>query len=241
MQDRTIDHEFWPLLCAHGIVPTVPRPARVDRLLKQHTGEEFDSRGQVNLGGSPCLVLRTDPAASKPYLVDELWIDPAKDSAIVRQVYFAGTNPWFRFDTVHRKSSQGWIPASWTFAATTDHLVEVSQYTVESMEVDPPVADADFILPIEPGWIVLVHTYPVAGQGLDPNKPASGMFRVDSTGKWVPLDEATGYTTGEGEQLPPESPNRRWIWWGGAALGGIVALATGVVLYRRRMRRFTIS
>lgn len=43
LHNRDIDHEFWPLLCAHGIVPTVPRPARLDRLLKQHTAEEFES------------------------------------------------------------------------------------------------------------------------------------------------------------------------------------------------------
>lgn len=193
----------------------------------------------VNKANNHLLVLRTDPAASVPYLVDEFWVDPGRESAILRHVYFSGKNPWFRFDTVYRKSSRGWMPASWTFAHTSSHLVEVARYTVESMEVDPTVANADFVLPIDPGRIVLVHTYPVAGQGLDPNKPASGMFRVDSTGKWVPLDEATGFTTGEGEQLPPESPNRRWMWWGGAALGGIVALATGVILYRRRKRRIT--
>jgi hypothetical protein len=236
----TLDNELLPLLCAHGIVPTVNKPPRLDRLPKRHTAEEFDSRGDVNHAGSRCLLLRTDPAASQPSLVDEFWIDPAKESAVVRHVYFSGKNPFFRFDTVYQNSTHGWVPASWTFAFTAGHLVEVSRFTVESVEIDPVVMDADFALPIPAGSIVIVQTYPEAGKGLDPNKPASGTFRVDPAGKWLPLEEETGFTTGDGVQLAPESPNRRWLWWGSAALVGAF-VATVVGLYRRRMRRITKS
>jgi hypothetical protein len=241
LRNTQFENELWPLLCAHGIVPTVNKPPRADRLPTRHTAEEFESRGEVNRAGVRCLILRTDPLASTPFLVDEFWIDPARESAIVRQVYFAGKNPWLRFDTVFQKSKDGWLPTSWTFAHTASHLVEVSRFTVESMEVDPPVTNADFVLPIPPGSIVGVQTFPEEGIGLDPHKPANGIFRVDSSGKWIPLGEETGFTTGDGRVLPPESPSRRWLWWSGAALIGLVTVATIVVLYRRRIRRITKS
>ncbi len=239
LPQSTIQSELWPLLCVHGIVPTVNKPARMDQLPTRHTAEEFDSRGEVNQAGSRCLVLRTDPVASTPFLVDEFWIDPAKESAIIRQVYWGGKTPWFRFDMAYQKSKDGWMLASWTWAHTSERLVEVSRFTVESMEIDPAITDADFILPIAPGSIVSVSNYPVPGQGLDPNKPATGKFRVDSAGKWIPLDEATGFTTGDGLQLAPESANRHWLWWGGGVLAGVVGIATVVVRYRRRNRRIS--
>lgn len=230
-----LENEIWPLLCAHGIVPTVNKPARPDRLPSRHTIEEFESRGEVNHAGIRCLLFKTDPVASIPLLTDEFWVDPARESAIIRQVYWSGKNPWLRFDTNFQKSKDGWLPTSWTYA----HSAEVSRLSVERIDLDPAITDADFVLPTPPGSIVSVQTFPEAGQGLDPNKPSNGTFRVDSAGKWISLDKAKGFTTGEGQQLPPASPDRRWLWWGGFALLGVVGISTVVVRYRRRNRQFS--
>ncbi len=80
MERIQIETDIWPVLFAHGLVPTENKPSRPDRLLAKHTADEFEYRGEVSHQGSHCIVLRTDPVASTPFLVDELDIDPGKES-----------------------------------------------------------------------------------------------------------------------------------------------------------------
>lgn len=234
-----IDHYVWPVLFAHGVVPTVNKPARPDRLPVEHTADEFELRGEIRHAGNGCIVLRTDPAASTPFLVDEFWIDPAKDSAIARHTYFAGKNPWFQFDITYQNSERGWMPLSWIFAHSKGNkLIEVVHFTVEQLEANPTVTNDDFVLPISPGSIVQTQNFPEPGKGLDPLKPANGSFRVAADGKWITLEES-GFTTAEGMPLPPEPRNQRWVWWTYASLIGIAGFAIAVLFYRLRMRRLT--
>jgi hypothetical protein len=236
----TLDSNIWPVLFAHGVIPTVNKPPRPDQLPAQHAAEEFEYRGEVRHNGSTCILLRTDPVASIPYLVDEFWIDPTKESAIARYTYFNGTNPWYRFDITYQKSENQWLPNSWIFAHSIgNELFEVTHFTVDQLELNPAVTDADFTLPISPGSIVLTQNFPETGKGLDPFKPANGLFRVAANGKWITLEES-GFTTAEGLQLPPESRSFMWVWIV-TALIGVAVIATTVFLYLRRMRRLTSS
>jgi hypothetical protein len=223
-----LDSNIWPLLFAHGVVPTVNKPARPDRMPDQHTSEDFDYRGKVGHAGSQCYILKSHPVASTPFLVDEFLIDPDKTSAIVRHVYFAGKNPWFRFDVAYEQSESSWLPKSWTFAhSQANKLVEVTRFTVERLETNPPVTDADFVLPIPPGSIVKVQNYPQPGLGFDPSKPANGLFRVDEDGKWSVLEE-TGFERKEARvSLPRRPQNRRWTLWAGVGFALIgIAIVT---------------
>jgi hypothetical protein len=230
---------IWPVLFAHGVVPTVNKSARPDQLPTNHTTEEFEFRGDVRYKENMCIVLRTDPVASTPAVVDEFWIDPIKESGIVRYVYFSGgNNPWYRMDITYQKSENGWLPSSWVYTHSKGNkLVEIAHFTVERLEVNPTVTDGDFTLPIPPGSIVLTQNFPELGKGLDPFKPASGLSRVDVNGKWVTLEEA-GFTTAEGFPLPPESRRLRWVW-ATIIFFGMVGIVTATILYRRWRRRFT--
>jgi hypothetical protein len=231
-----LESELWPLLCAHGIVPTVNQPARLDRLQRRHSPDEFQVRGRVQHLERDCLVVRTNPAATSPALTDEFWIDTRKESAISRHIYFNGTNPWKRLDTLFQEVAGAWLPKSWVHSHTVDgQLIEVTRLTVENLRTNPPVADSDFTLPIPSGSIVTIITYPEAGLGLDMNTPANGSFRVNPDGKWVLLSE-TGFTTADGQQLPPESRELRRPWMAAFACLGVAVLATAVWCWRTTRR-----
>lgn len=240
MQAVHLEADLWPVLFAHGIVPTVNKPSRPDRMLIGHHADEFEYRGEVSHQGSRCFILRTDPAASTPFLVDELFIDPGKESAVIRYVNWAGKCPWYRVDVTYEEKKRGWLPRSWTVAHTQgSDVVYVTRARVDNLEVNPTVTDDDFNLPIPPKSIVVTSAYPEAGSGLDPFRPATKRSQVDERGKTTTVEE-TGFTTAEGVQLPPEPAFPRWLWIVAASIG-LVGLLLAVFFYRRRIRRSPVG
>lgn len=222
-----LSSSYWPLLAAHGFVPTVHCRPQPDRLPEGHDPDDIQSVGQGVLNGRKYTILRTEPDRVD---FDELWIDPDRGSAIVRQIYFSHkTNPWYRFDTDFQEVGGGWLPRKWTLAKSMNHQVwEVEKLEVENVEANPAVTDADFTIPITPGMIVQEHTYPPRGKGLDPARPGIRSTRVKKDGQTETLEE-TGFTTSDGVQLPPE--DRRSRWWFALGVG---VLGLGYVGYRFR-------
>lgn len=223
-----IQTSYWPLLAAHGFVPTVHRRPYPDRLPEGHDPDDFEVIGQGLTGGRKCVILRTEPDGTDR---DEFWIDPDRGSAIVRQVYFSHkTNPWHRFDIEYQAVAGGWLPKRWTLANSMDHKVwEVEKVEVGSVEVNPTVTDEDFTIPITPGMVVQEVNYPPRGKGLDPARPATRVTRAKKDGQTETLEDR-GFTTTDGVQLPPEDTRLRWWWF---VLGGGV-LGVGYARYRFR-------
>jgi hypothetical protein len=219
---------YWPVLTAHGFVPTVHHPPHADRLPEGHDPDDFEVAGSGVISGRKCTILRTDPMGS---LRDEYWVDLDRGGAIVRQVYFNDKmNPWYRFDTEYQEVGGGWLPRRWTLAKSMNHQVwEVEKVEVESVEVNPAITDEDFTIPITPGMVVQEVTYPSRGSGLDPSRPATRSTRVKKDGQSEMIEER-GFTTTEGIELPPEGKRFRWWWF---ALG-VGVLGLGYVGYRFR-------
>jgi hypothetical protein len=218
---------YWPVLFAHGIVPTMHHPAYAERLPTSFDPEDFVSLGRRPLGGGVYTVIRTEPLPAASPMLDEYWVDVAKQGAIRRYVYLTNGQPWFRLDIDWRETPAGWWPAKWTYTFTLDgkKVNRVAKLAVESYEYDPPVSDADFTLPAEPGMreVIVAEATP-PGSGLNPSYPARRVYRITESGEWVET-EARGPTTLDGIQLPP---NRGWGWWpwaGGAAAAAVVGVA----------------
>ena len=224
--------EVWPIFFAHGIVPTVHSPLRVDKWPLSHDPEDFDLAGRQMLRSQNCLIVRTDPVAGSGSLSDEFWTDPRQKSAILRSVYFTGTEPWSRLDIFWKDTPQGWWVDHWTKTWTTAGRVQrIIRLRIDSFEANPTISEADFTLPAEPGMKVTVGEYPPQGKGFDPSKGAIKTFRISHSGSWDEVS-ATGFTTTNGKELPPEG-RRRWIAW---TLGGAVAVGA-LLFYVQRRRR----
>lgn len=237
LHQQTLEAYLWPVFAAHGMVPTVNGTLRPDRLPVHHELEEFELRGTIEHLGRSCVILRTEPINAHPSLADEFWVDPAREGAIARHVYFGGKNPWIRIETNHQETMHGWLPKSWTCTWTPGGLVaKIQRLTVESIEYDPRVSAGDFTLPIKPGMIVETHSYPALGSGLDPTKPSTATFRVDPSGEWAEL-HSKGFTTTEGVQLPYKRPRKAWWWIAGLITGAALMLAGAAWLWRRRRAR----
>lgn len=213
--------EMWPIFMAHGIVPTVHSPLMVDKWPLIHDSDDFDVAGLQLLRGQNCLIVRTDHSPGSSPISDEFWINPNQKSAIHRQVYFSGANPWYVIDIFWKKTDFGWWVDRWSDTWSLNGRVQrVSRFGVESFEANPAVSDSDFKLPAEPGMKVMVSEGPPLGKGLDPFKVAITKYVISPSGTWEEIS-ATGFTTREGKELPPES-RRGWIAW---TIGGALAIA----------------
>lgn len=231
---EVVESDLWPVFMAHGVVPTVDSPLRVDRLLVAHEAEDFVVRGTVSHTGRQCVSLGTNPTGSTPNLSDEFWVDTGRQSAIVRHVYFQGKKPLFRLDVEHAETPHGWLPKKWTHTTTMGgKVMTIVRWTVDSVEANPILREEDFTIPLKPGMIVTTNDYPASGKGLDTARPAKGKYRVGAGGELESMEPQTGFTTTTGIQLPPERGPWRWLWWGiGAVCVLVVVLLIGVRLRR---------
>ncbi|MBX9584588.1 MAG: hypothetical protein K2X87_30165, partial [Gemmataceae bacterium] len=231
---RVYDY-YWPVLFAHGVVPTVHAPLYAERLPTAFDPEDFVSVGRRPLGATTYQVIRTEPLAAASPLLDEYWVDTAKQGAIRRYVSLTGEQPWLRLDIDWRETPAGWWPAKWTHTLTVDGRTvnRVAKLAVESYEYDPPVPDADFTLPVEPGMreVIVAEATPEGAQ-FHPAYPARRTYRITETGEWVETAAERARTL-DGREVPLE---RRWGWWPWAA-GAAGAISIGLaarVWHRRR-------
>lgn len=153
---------YEPFFFGLGIVSTGTTNFILPGRLKTKPDEEiWYVHGQGTHAGRPCLVLRTYPFRGGNTLFDELWIDPARESAVLRQIVYVNGQPIRDSDINYQESSRGWFPRNWTI---TDRLGNGKTLFWEQMEVkeltfDPAFEDADFKVEIKPGMRVLETEY----------------------------------------------------------------------------------
>ena len=222
-------HPVWPLLYAHGLVPTSLVPVGFARLPHAYDPADWAFAGLRTLGPRQARVVRSEPTHHRPPLVDEFWVDPTPGrlSPVVRHVH-TSSHPSDRTDIGWQVTPAGWWPTGWTTTMTgaSGETLTVTKYRVESYEFDGPVADGEFTIPAEPGMErVIVNEPEPAGAGVV--GPARRTYRITPSGRWVEL-EALGALTQDGF-LPVARPWwRHWPW-----ATAVVAAVVGVWWWRR--------
>src|SRR5262249_17123683 len=158
--------------------------------------------------------LRTFPltsAAFKPF--EEYWVDPDRDSAIVRYAYYmdTGQKPKTQSDIEisYQQTAHGWLPLRWklqAFGGPTG-LDVVFRRNLDTSTVDPPVDDSMFKLQPEPGMIVAEYNMDTAQNG-STSHSGEKRFRVAEDGRLTPL----------GTRMGPPASEWSMAWYGlGAA------------------------
>ncbi len=148
---------------------------------------------------------------------DIYWVDPSRDSVIVRWERYAGQNVgrnlWAQIDIQYENATFGWLPRSWRithYVPGEDTIQKAEELLVSSFEINPALEVGQFQADPSPGQIVedvgKKKFYRVKGDG--------SLFEVDPTQK----DEA----------------NRNWFLPLTIIVTVLVIVIVGIGYYRRK-------
>jgi hypothetical protein len=175
-------------------------------------------------GGVPCQVIRTQALKLSTTSYDEFWVDPARDSAIVRYVMYSGKNIFNNIDMQYQKTPHGWLPKQWVFTHYSGTMPSVIyRMHVESWSANPGMSDADFDIPTAPGMIVEETVLDETNHPLVNPKSATRVYRYGEDGSRTEIPDSYGR---------PRSLGKETHWWYWAAGGVIVLIAAGFLIWR---------
>jgi len=168
-------------------------------------------RGNAFHNGRECVVLRIAPTGSRATEACELWVDVARDSAVVRVLRIEGADLESSVDIDYRDTPQGRALSAWRYTRFEKIPWFILTVDVRAFELNPNVGDSDFQLHAAPDMVVqddIHRTSYVLGPG----------------GEHIPYSEAFG-TKRRGVT--------RWL------VGLLVFIAVGgaaLMLWRRAVR-----
>lgn len=215
----------WPLFVGHGSVPSKHRPVLLTKLTVLPDPTLFYVHGRGVHQGRPSLVLRTHSRPSGSY--EEFWVDPARDSAIVRQLWYVTNKPCTDLDIAYDNPVHRWLPSKWTFTERdngTGKTTLVERMRVEAVTLDPQVDNAAFQIQERPGMLVAHITHePPAAPGEFPPESKEQFYRIKEEGTIQEVVIEKGVVR--------EVPSFRWFWW---LLALVPAIGLGIWLLLRR-------
>lgn len=140
--------EATPLLYAHGYVDDGSGD-RLGDFSATPAKEEFEVIGLASHQGCDCLVLQSEVAKGFPGhkgIQRELWIDLARDAAVVRRLYISDGHRNFDAVTEFVYTAGTWLPSAWTTTAReADGTVSlVLSRSVLSRKASPDLGNVSF-------------------------------------------------------------------------------------------------
>ena len=231
MRGQAFPSVYWPFFLGHGIVAlTTEAHILPGRLKVIPESEVYEIQGEGIYENRRCLVLRTGATEFGAVGFDELWLDSALESAVVRQVQYVDGNIAMDMQIDYQQTRVGWLPQSWTIAylRAGGKAAAMERMNVEEVQIDPSVSDADFHVDLTPGMIV--KRFFVGGspdQTTMPNPTPGPVFQIEGNGSWKEI------ARGEGEQSQWFS--NPWMWVGFAI--ALVAAAGAGLWWRTKHRR----
>jgi len=231
-----VDSRLWPVFITHGIVPTSNALVRFDKLPTDHDPNDFRVTGPVVHERRSLVALKTDPVAT----THEIWADPARHGRVYRLTRWVGggRTPSLRLDLRYREDAGKTVLDGWTLTGYLGGQPSVmSKYRVTSVEINPPLTDAQFTIPVVDGMKVTEAEFPPRGSGLNTNVPRTRTYTVEPGGIRVPSGNSEEFRTWDGEVVTP-TIWARWGWW---LVGGAGAVIVIVVTAIRRNRHRALS
>ena len=235
LKGGAFEPRFYPLFFGHGVVPV----AEVDQLYPGHLRIEPDAGllyfyGEAIHAGRRCLVFRTHPLSVEMVGFWEYWVDPDRDSALVRFVSYSGESPDQDTAIDYQATPGGWLAKNWVFTVFTGpekkrRTVFYERMEVKEATVDPTVTDANFRIDFKPGMLVVkaVRPEPSAADPYATGSAQTQFYRIDPAGRWNEVTFVGG--------VEASTWGARLLWW--AAPIALAAIAVGGVLYWRMRRR----
>ena len=144
----------FPVLFAHGIVPTHLHPALPENMGKRRDLKEFTVQGRGYIGDRECVILETRHSDNFPV---QYWVDMARKSAIARVSWLQGSRETTRLDINYQKINNDWYPKDWIWSGIQSKKGESPPWervSVDSIEFDKPVSDNQFSMDLREGMTV---------------------------------------------------------------------------------------
>ena len=148
---------------------------------------------------------------------------------MVRHARYGGNTPITDTYVSYRQVQNCWLPDRWEATLRQGRkVINIVQARVESLELQPAVAEADFRIAELPGMLVSVGVIPKWEDESKSPPEAQGVrrFRIDETGH----RQEVIFENGIEKHLRP----RNWAWW----LVGVLLLAVCgavAIVWRRRL------
>jgi hypothetical protein len=224
-----------PVIEAAGIVQVGSAPADFNQKMDP---DDFYVHGRVAYAGHSCIVMRTYPVRGQISFWEELWIDPARDSAIVRHSFYQRVEqqkpvPISDVEIDIQQTKSGWFPKKWKWTQSDGRgvVIRVGQAKVDELVFDPAVTDDDFKPALQPG-MVIHEKFPEGGGSQRMNPARERHYRINENGKWILIRPS------KAEDQVGGVWGNRWFLY--PALGSVVLLATWPIcklVRRSRSRR----
>lgn len=179
--------EIWPLFYGHGVVPhsTAPREIFAGDFLTKVDPELLDVFGEGVHEGRRCLILRSRAWKGVHTIFDEFWVDPARQSALVRHVTYSQSKVAYDRSIQYQQVGGHWLPGSWTFVSR-NYLVNLTEFEqrirVTNCEVDLAVSESDFQVPPAKGSLFRESRYVLDDKTLKTKESEIRYYRIDNSG-----------------------------------------------------------
>ena len=204
-----------PLFLGHGVVQIHDQDMIYPgKLVFEPEVEFLHVHGVAIHEGRTCIVLRAPTRrAGTNETCREFWVDPTRDSAVLRQRTLTNQVADGDFEIRFEKQGPHWLVKGWTRVERlplrdgTSVTFRKETMTVTAISVDPNVTDKDFQVQIEPG--MRVDTFEVS-EPMIVSDPGSYKilekknYRVLPNGSWQEI------TVDNGVERPRFS---MWNWW----------------------------
>jgi hypothetical protein len=150
------DNTFLPLFYGHGVIRHGDVVIRPGTLRPSTDYKSMVYVGKMEREGRSYAMLRppTDRAGQL-----EFWVDLDMESAVVK-VIWNPSNPDSVIDIRYGKTAKGFLVNGWTWSTLVDGQITDSETVkVTAVDLEPPVKNEDFVVPLEPGMFIEDATY----------------------------------------------------------------------------------
>jgi hypothetical protein len=183
-----------------------------------------EERGEIN--GISCIIVRETSESSPQH---ELWLEPERDYALRRYQAYLDGKLYFRLTVLGDREEPGFgpVPTAWdTETWVSEKLANSSQFRVQSISLNEPIADKEFTHVPGPGTYVSDHvrgeSYLISETGEKTQRPYHG---------GPPEKKATASLA-----MNPETGERGFrTWW--LVIGVVVVTSLALILWTRGVFR----
>lgn len=145
----------YPVFFAHGLVPSGGLMIGPEVYRSEIDPTIFDEVSEVEEKGRRYVVLSTVPLFAGGKGEYEMWVDPDRESAVIKWTTYVSSRITLTMDIRHEQMKRGWFPASWTIATfdAPEHPV-LEEVRVKELEFEEGFERQQFRVIPKPGMIV---------------------------------------------------------------------------------------
>ncbi len=151
--------EDFPIFWGCGVVWIGTPDLKKLRFAVDERNYQFKGLGEI--GGRPCVVLRSPNLSTGLDAFYQFWIDRSRGSSILRNQLVVNGRPAFQTDAEWQQVEKRWFPAKWTCTVYLGRLPDGSprlatsyECKVEKIRFNPEVDRSDFDVRLKPKMVV---------------------------------------------------------------------------------------